>query len=107
MASKREELKRITQEKKALLEQQKAIKEELSKGKEERKEARTTVASVRRTIKAKKAELRELAAKSNSILKNRDPEEISSMADSIMEISSELAGAYRKVAENISLVDGL
>lgn len=92
------ELKKLAAEKKELNDKQKALREKLNAGKAERAEARKVQAAARKEVTAQKAAIRDLSAKIYSTFKEGNAENINKLADSIMEVSAELAGTVRKFA---------
>lgn len=99
MSNKMEELKKINAEKKALAEKQKALRKELEATREQRKVNRSTKAKCRVDIRDVKSELASYTASIHPLLSKGSVEEVEKLADSIMEVASELAGIIRKFAE--------
>lgn len=94
-----DKLKELDAQAKQLNEQRKQLREEANAGKEERKTARKQQAEARKTVLTSKKDVRELSAKVFDIFSNGSNEDVSNLADELMEASTELVGAIRSFAE--------
>lgn len=105
--SKQDELKKIQVEKKALADKQKALRAELKESAAERNESRKQRADGRKAFGEAKSALRSHLAKSYLVLKDGTSEEIADYADTITELSTEMATAARNCSEALEQLEDL
>lgn len=103
----KEKLALITERKRRLAAEQKAIREEMDANKEERAAARKERAEARKSVMTEKQALHKLSTSVADTVKRGDTDELSQLADDLMEAATNTASQLRKFAKVLDSLDDL